>query len=148
MLSVHVSWLLSCKMFLPISMICWAWENLISHHHWGWSLTDIDALHVDVFPLIIHRLTQPSFSFLLPITFMFILLALILKCDADSYTEFNQGLNVEAYPLTTAYLKLCLPQTHARFGFSLFALLDSETKAKKISCISLQCFALIFLAVY
>lgn len=86
----------------PISMICWARENLISHHHWRWSLTDIDALYFDGFLLIIPRLTQPSFSFLLPIIFMFILLAVILKCDTVRCTEFNQRLNMEAYPLTTA----------------------------------------------
>lgn len=97
MLSAHVSRLLSCKrMFLPISVICWAWENLISHHHWGWSLTDIDALRVDAPRVIILRLAQPSFSVLSPITFMLILLAVILNCDRDRYTAFNQQQNTGA----------------------------------------------------
>lgn len=148
MLSVRVSWLLSCKMFFSISMISLAWENLISHHHWGWSLTDIDALHVDGFPLIIHRVTHLSFSFLLPITFMFILLAVILKYDTDRYTEFNQRLNMEAYPLTTAYLERCLAQTDAWFGFILFVLLDNKTNEKRIICITLQYFALLLSFLY
>lgn len=79
---------------------------------------------------------------------MFILLATILKCDTDRYTEFNQRLNVEAYPLTTAYLELCLPQADARFGFILFALLDSETNEERIICITLQYYVLLFCLLY
>lgn len=119
MLSVCVSWLLSCKMFLPISMICWAWENTISHHHWEWSLTDIDALYVDGFHVIIPRL-NPSFLFIfLPITFMFIPLAVILNCDRERYTEFNQRLNVEAYirwQLQHHWSAACLREMHDDLG--------------------------------
>lgn len=82
--------------------------------------------------------THPPFIF---ISFMFILLAMILKCDTDRYTEFNQRLNVEAYPLTTAYLEVCLPQADTWFGFILFACLDSETNEKRIICTILYSFS-------